>query len=77
MSKKESFQPMPPPLLTYGAEKLILTKRNINKIQVMAKVNGKLTVGNTLRDEFSNKLHIRNITGVSDAVETILHLNWN
>ena len=64
------------PVLTYGAETLTLTKKNIHRIQVMQRKMERSMLGVTLRDKIPNHT-IRNRTGVRDAVISVLHLKWN
>lgn len=74
--KRKVFNQCVLPVLTYGAETLTLTRKNITKIQVMQRRMERSMLGITLRDRVPNTT-IRLRTKTRDAVETILHLKWN
>lgn len=74
--KRKVFNQCVLPVLTYGAETLILTKKTIHKIGVVQRAMERAMLGISLRDRVPNEI-IRQRTGVNDAIERITMLKWN
>lgn len=74
--KRKTFNQCVLPVLTYGAETLTLTKNTVNRIQIAQRRMERSMLSLSLRDRISNA-RLRQMSGVTDAIERITTLKWN
>lgn len=64
------------PVLTYGIETIVFTKRNIKKLKIAQRSMERRMMGITLQDKIRNT-EIRKRTGVADVGQRAAKLKWS